>query len=201
MDRILGLRWELMEVAVRTVHMPTLSDADVRRILQFVVRIAEAVELAFEDICALLVEVTVVVADAKSGGRRQAELLGRVLLLGRGQASLEGLPIGLRLRTLGACYFQEFGAILRRATALDRLDGIWRLIDPERGQVFHAVDDSAFEISHLLSRFDSPLEAAAREIAGRRVREILRGLLELRAFKVQLLNHSLHPRRGVRTVN
>lgn len=194
MDRIQELTEGLAAVADIAMHAPSLTDRETRLVLEFVVRVANALEQSFVVAYSLLMDLAVENnGTGHLGSSRLEEIRARVSQFAGDSPARPAPALFGQLQHLAAYFCECIEPIIQSNSALRGRHGIWRLIDPTRGEIVEATGACAREISHLIGHLDSPTEKAARSVAHRIGTSLDGELWELRAFSWQTLDQAAQP--------
>lgn len=141
---------EVQSIVESISKAPSVSGADLRRVLKFLAKVVQVVDQAFRDVYALLIELKyMTVRDVKSG--RVRELLKELDLLKARDRYRDAEQICSRLHSLSEQYESEIKPILQHIGNREDWYQLFMLIDEHEGRIIELVDRTIWEFHNMLS--------------------------------------------------
>jgi hypothetical protein len=188
-NRLIQLGEEIDAIVDTAVSAPNLTEPDVRRVLRFISQVIQVVEQAFQDVLTLLIDIKLL-KPGDLHSPRLDELRRSVELLTARSYYRDAAEICSRLKHLGENFDQFIRPSVASLPHFSDWRGVFGLIEHREGRIIQLVEESAAEISKLLSQIDNGNLDTARQTASRRVEELRSLLKELRDLNSRILGFS-----------
>jgi len=189
-EQLQALSVQILRMAQSAAAQPDLSNADLRRVLNFLVKLVQVVEQAFQGIYAILVDVKLLGDDEIGGG--QVKSIRRDLEMVSSRSWYrDAEEICSRLHHLSENYRESIAPIVDSLARREEWNEIFRLIDEHEGHIIGIVQTSVAELKGLLANLQTTDELAlARQIAEAKSTALQATLAELTDFRNRILGIS-----------
>ena len=189
-QQLQALSVQILRMAQSAAAQPDLSNADLRRVLNFLVKLVQVVEQAFQGIYTILVDVKLLGDDEIGSG--QVKSIRRDLEMVSSRSWYrDAEEICSRLHHLSENYRESIAPIVDSLARREEWNEILHLMDEHEGHIIGIVQNSVAELKDLLANLQTTDELAlARQIAETKSTALQVTLGELTEFRNRILGIS-----------
>lgn len=189
-EQLQALSLQILRMAQSTAAQPGLSNADLRRVLNFLVKLVQVVDQAFQGIYVILVDIKLL-GDEEIGSGQIKSIRRDLEMVSSRSWYRDAEEICSRLHHLSENYRESIAPIVDSLARREEWNEIFYLMDEHEGRIINIVQGTVAELKNLLADLQTADQLAlARQIAEVKSAALQATLGELTNFRNRILGIS-----------
>ena len=180
---------QIKQLVERTTSSPTVSGADLRRVLAFLAKVSQVVDQAFSDVLAVLIEIKFLEEGDFHNGRIE-ELQKEVNLLVARSYYRDAVEICSRLKHLRGQFDDQLRPLIDRLGEPDRWRDVFWLIEEREGRIIMLVESAVRDLDQQLGSATIGSLPWLKSAAANQVEVVRSAVSELRGLTNEILGLS-----------
>jgi len=189
-EQLQALSLQILRMAQSAAAQPGLSNADLRRVLNFLVKLVQVVDQAFQGIYVILVDIKLL-GDEEIGSGQIKSIRRDLEMVSSRSWYRDAEEICSRLHHLSENYRETIAPIVDSLAHREEWNEIFYLMDEHEGRIINIVQGTVAELKNLLANLQTADQLAlARQIAETKSTALQVTLAELTDFRNRILGIS-----------